>query len=55
MFQGGQNRTEELESSLPSTSTEVRVAMSVNTGNQKKRLAVHEKLANDLQLNCLQI
>ncbi|KAI2650242.1 Urea transporter 2 [Labeo rohita] len=43
----GQNRTEELESSLPSTSSEARVAMSASTGNQKKRLTVYEKLAND--------
>lgn len=48
MFQGeGQNRTEELESSLPSTSSEARVALSASTGQQKKRLTVHEKLDDD--------
>lgn len=46
-FQGeGQNRTEELEGSLPSTSSGARVAVSANTGHQKKRLAVRERLAN---------
>ncbi|XP_016114391.1 uncharacterized protein [Sinocyclocheilus grahami] len=43
----GQNRTEEMEGSLPSTSSGARVAMSASTGHRKKRLPVHERLANE--------
>lgn len=37
----------ELEGSIPNTSSGARVAMSASTGHQKKRLTVHERLANE--------
>lgn len=41
------DKSEELKGSVPSTSSEARVAVSVSTSYQNKRVPIHKRLAND--------